>query len=153
MQRNEQLQPPQRLSRRYPLTPCISPTVLPALLVLPLRHRHLLTSCKRIPDVWLAVSNKAAQGEAVAAHPFVLAHKLQKSPTADAEQQLQEQLIATCNSVQATIMRELAHVPQSGAWLLTLPSQRAYRLHNDQYLLAVRKRLGMLPDSSLLDDW
>jgi hypothetical protein len=54
--------------------------------------------------------------------------------------------------MQTTIMRELAHAPQSGAWLITLPSQRAYRLLNDQYLLAVRKRLGMLPDSSLLVD-
>jgi len=35
---------------------------------------------------------------------------------------------------------------------LTLPSQRDYRLRDDQYLLAVRKRLGLLPDSSLLHD-
>jgi len=48
-------------------------------------------------------------------------------------------------------MRGLAHVPQNGSWLLTLPSQHAYHLHNAQYLLAVRKWLRILPDSSLLD--
>jgi hypothetical protein len=68
------------------------------------------------------------------------------------EEQLQEKLCTSCHPVQATIMRELSHAPQSGAWLLTLPTQRAYRLLNDQYLLAVRKRLGMLPDISLLND-
>ncbi len=98
----------------------------------------------------LAASSKAAQGAAAAPQPFVLAEKLQKHLTADVEEQLQKKLMTSCNPVQATIMRELSHAPQSGAWLLTLPSQRAYRLHNDQYLLAVRKRLGMLPDSSLL---
>jgi hypothetical protein len=82
----------------------------------------------------------------------VLAWKLQKLLTADREDQLQKQLMASCSPVQATILRELSHAPQSGAWLLTLPTQRAYRLLNEQYLLAVRKRLGMLPDSSLLHD-
>ncbi len=107
---------------------------------------------KDTDDVWLAASSKAAQGVAAAAQPFVLAHKLQKHLTADVEEQVQEKLIASCHPMQATIMRELAHAPQSGAWLITLPSQSAYRLHNDQYLLAVRKRLGMLPDISLRND-
>jgi Tfp pilus assembly protein PilN len=40
--------------------------------------------------------------------------------------------------MQATILRELEHTSQSGAWLLTLPSQHAYRLRDEQYLLATR---------------
>ena len=107
---------------------------------------------KDTDDVWLAASNKAAQGEAAAAQPFVLAYKLQKLITAESEKQLQEKLLLSCHPVQATILRELSHAPQSGAWLLTLPTERAYRLRNDQYLLAVRKRLGMLPDLSLFHD-
>ncbi len=54
--------------------------------------------------------------------------------------------------MQATILHELAHAGQSGAWLLTLPTQHGYRLRDEQYRLATRKRLGMLPDSSLVED-
>lgn len=40
----------------------------------------------------------------------------------------------------------------SGAWLLELPTQAAYRLPNAAYELTVRKRLGLLPHSFLLEE-
>jgi hypothetical protein len=61
-------------------------------------------------------------------------------------------MLAECKPFQRTIIGELDHAAQSAAWLLTLPTQPAYRLKDDAYRLATRKRLGMLPDSSLQTD-
>ena len=83
-------------------------------------------------------------------HPFALATKLQHDMTAELEEQELAPLLADCQPFQRTIMAELIHAAASGAWLLALPTQSSYRLRNDEYELAVRKRLGMLPHNSLL---
>lgn len=53
---------------------------------------------------------------------------------------------------QQAIVRSLSAAPQSGAFLSVLPTERAYRLTDEQMRLAVRKRLGMLPAASLATD-
>lgn len=106
---------------------------------------------KDTEDVWRAASRKAAKEHLFAA-PFPLARKLQRELTKAAEEMAADALITECKPFQVAIMQELRHAPQSGAWLTALPSRRAYRLTSEQYQLATRKRLGMLPDRSLRHD-
>ena len=50
---------------------------------------------------------------------------------------------------QQAIVRSLSAAPPSGAFLSVLPTERAYRLTDEQMRLAVRHRLGMLPAVTL----
>ena len=102
--------------------------------------------------MWFAASIKASSGIEAAAQPFIVAQKLQRELTESIEKGIKDRLMAECRRVQRTIIGELSHAPQSGAWLLALPSQPAYRLRDEEYRMAVRKRLGMLPDAVLVDD-
>jgi hypothetical protein len=106
---------------------------------------------RELDEIWCAATEKAKAGDAAAAVPFVIAEKLQRDLTEKAEAKRLKELIADCKPFQQTILRELSANPQSGAWLLALPSNPSYRLRDDDYRMAVRKRLGMLPDNSLTE--
>jgi hypothetical protein len=103
-------------------------------------------------EIWCEASAKASEGEKAAAMPFVRALKLQHDLTAQIEERELQKLMNECRPFQRTILAELNHAPQSGAWLLALPSEPSYRLKDDEYRMAVRKRLGMLPDRSLVEE-
>jgi len=98
--------------------------------------------------------NTAAQQSGVEslANKFMPAMLLQKDITAALEQQLHERMLTELGSYQQAIVSSLSAAPQSGAFLTVLPTERAYRLSDEQMRLAIRHRLGMLPALSLRAD-
>jgi hypothetical protein len=105
-----------------------------------------------IDEIWCEASAKASEGEKAAAMPFVRALKLQHELIAQIEEEELQKLMNECRPFQKTILAELNHAAQSGPWLLALPSEPSYRLKDDEYRMAVRKRLGLLPEHSLVDE-
>jgi hypothetical protein len=92
---------------------------------------------------------------------FMPAMQLQKEITAAPETHMHQRMIDgdddddsshRLSAYQQAIVRSLSAAPQSGAFLSVLPTERAYRLTDEQMRLAVRKRLGMLPAHSLAVD-
>ena len=103
-------------------------------------------------ELWRAASALAAGGVESLANKFMPAMLLQKDITAALEQQLHEKLLTELGVYQQAIVSSLSAAPQSGAFLTVLPTERAYRLSDEQMRLAVRHRLGMLPALSLRAD-
>jgi hypothetical protein len=101
---------------------------------------------KDTDDLWRAASEEAKQAP-THTHPFTLATKLQHELTVEMEKEELTRLMEDSQPFQHTILAELSHASGSGAWMLALPTQPAYRLNNEEYHLAVRKRLGILPHS------
>ena len=102
--------------------------------------------------LWRAASIHARGGIDSMANKFMPAMMLQKDITAALENQLQKQMLVQLGTYQQSIVRSLSAGPQSGAFLTVLPTERAYRLSDEQMRLAIRHRLGMLPALSLRAD-
>jgi len=108
---------------------------------------------KDFDDIWRQACEEAElRKTAPAKEAFTVAKKLQHNTTEQIERLLAERLQEACAPFQRTILTELDHAAQSGAWLLALPTEPTHRLRDDEYALATRKRLGMLPHTSLRDD-
>jgi hypothetical protein len=86
-------------------------------------------------------------------HPFSLAAKLQLVLTEGIEHTQYQQRYDSCGAYQQAIQRALSENDNCSAWLTVLPTEPAYRLRDDQFRLAVRHRLGMLPYDDLRDDY
>lgn len=84
--------------------------------------------------------------------PFTSAQKLQHSLTQSIESSVWSKLHTSVGRYQQTIMTSLTMNPSTSAWLTTLPlsHEPGYHISDDDYKLAVRHRLGMLPYDKLL---
>ena len=103
-------------------------------------------------DIWRFAAAKAKESEAdpkVASQPFACARKLQHSLTASLEAARARKLDAELKPLQRSIVGELKEAAGSGAWMQALPCDEAYCLSDEDYRLAARKRLGMLPHSRM----
>lgn len=80
--------------------------------------------------------------------------QLQSDLTRSLEATAWFQLFNRCGRYQQTILTALTLNPTTSAWLSTPPltSEPSYRLRDEEYALAVRHRLGMLPYDDLRDE-
>ena len=99
--------------------------------------------------LWRAASKSAQGGVALLAYKFMPAEQLQQRITEVLEEHLHEKTHAVLGSYQQAIVTSLNSAAQSGAFLSVLPTERAYRMTDEQMCLAIRSRLGMLPALSL----
>ena len=102
-----------------------------------------------IDDIW----QQAARGTSDAAASSPSARKLQHALTRSMEASAWMRLFNSCSRYQQTILTSLTLNPGCSAWLSTTPltSDAGYRLRDEEYLLAVRHRLGLLPYDDLRD--
>jgi len=105
---------------------------------------------KGTDDTWQAASRCARD---VTHLPFVLASKLQLALTEGIEHTLYEQCFDSCGAYQQAILRSLSEHSDCSAWLTVLPTEPAYRMRDEQFRLAVRHRLGMLPYDDLREEY
>ena len=99
--------------------------------------------------LWRAASKCAQGGVALLAYKFMPAEQLQQRITEALEEHLHEKTHAVLGTYQQAIVTSLNSAAQSGAFLSVLPTERAYRMTDEQMCLAIRSRLGMLPALSL----
>ena len=99
--------------------------------------------------LWRAASKSAQGGVALLAYKFMPAEQLQQRITEALEEHLHEKTHAVLGPYQQAIVTSLNSAAQSGAFLSVLPTERAYRMTDEQMCLAIRSRLGMLPALSL----
>ena len=105
---------------------------------------------KGTDDTWQAASRCARN---VKQQPFSLAAKLQLVLTEGIEHTQYQQCYDSCGAYQQAIQRSLSENDNCSAWLTVLPTEPAYRMRDDQFRLAARHRLGMLPYDDLRDDY
>ena len=105
---------------------------------------------KGTDDTWQAASRCARDVQHL---PFVLASKLQLALSEGIEHTLYEQCFASCGAHQQAILRSLSEHSDCSAWLTVLPTEPAYRMQDEQFRLAVRHRLGMLPYDDLREEY
>jgi hypothetical protein len=104
---------------------------------------------KGTDDTWRAASRCARN---VQQQHFSLAAKLQLELTEGIEHTLYQQCYDSCGEYQQAVQRGLSENDDCSAWLTVLPTLPAYRLRDEQFRLAARHRLGMLPYDDLRDD-
>jgi len=104
---------------------------------------------KGTDETWQAASRCARESQQGL---FVLANKLQQRLTEGLELTLFEQCFASCGPYQQAILTSLRDTADCSAWLTVLPTEPAYRMRNEQFQLAVRHRLGLLPYDDLRDE-
>lgn len=104
---------------------------------------------KSTEEIWQSASSSAT---VVVGQHFVLASKLQQALTAGIESTLYTQCYNSCQLYQQTILTSLSENPNCSAFLTVLPTRPEYRMTDDQFLLACRHRLGMLPFDDLIDE-
>jgi hypothetical protein len=105
---------------------------------------------KSIDDTWRSASAcvTVKAGSAV----FVRAIKLQHTLTAGLEFTLYVNCFNNCQRYQQTILTSISENTDCSAFLTVLPTEPAYRMRDEQFILAVRHRLGMLPYDDLRDE-
>ena len=99
--------------------------------------------------LWTDASQLAQGGIDSLACKCMPALQLQQKITEALEVHLHEKTHTTLGPYQQTIVTSLSSAAQSGAFLSVLPTERAYRMTDEQMCLAIRDRLGMLPAISL----
>jgi hypothetical protein len=85
---------------------------------------------------------------------IAFAFKLQFNLTRAIEQSIYNKLFESCNASQRTILTACTKNACSGSFLTVVPTQFevTYRMKNEQFCLAIRHRLGMLPYDELLHE-
>ena len=111
-----------------------------------------------VDDCWqrAVASGAAARGKSIAAAPSTIysAVQLQSELTRSLEATRWFELFNASARYQQTILTALTLSPATSAWLSTPPltSEPAYRLRDEEYVLAVRHRLGLLPYDDLREE-
>ena len=103
-------------------------------------------------ELWSAATTYARGGISSLVCKFMPADKLQERITEAVESKLHEDMFVVLGPYQQTILTSLGASTHSGAFLSVLPTERAYRMKDDQMRLTLRSRLGMLPSLSLLHE-
>ena len=111
-----------------------------------------LALTQSIDDSWLQVAAAAASSSR--SHAIPSAAHLQGALTRSIEATKWLQLFNGASRYQQTILTSLALNPSTSSWLSCPPlsSEPAYRMRDEEYVLAVRHRLGMLPYDDLRDE-
>ena len=83
-----------------------------------------------------------------------LANKLQANITHLIEKSIHNELFESCSASQRTIITACSEHVGAGSFLTVTPTQfeTTYRMKNEQFCLAIRHRLGMLPYDELADE-
>jgi hypothetical protein len=118
---------------------------------------------KSIDEIWLnAVNhikvtvnrNSKESNTSKTASIIASASKVQMNLTQVIERSIYKKLFDSCNATQRTIMTACSENIGTGSFLTVIPTQfeTTYRMKNEQFCLAIRHRLGMLPYDELLHE-
>ncbi len=103
---------------------------------------------KSTDELWLLASTHAKETQHT---PSAMASKLQKQLTVNIEWALFDDLLLKCSPYQRAAIKSQCE-PNCSTWLQILPTEKVYHITNEQFKLAIRHRLGMLPFDDLRDD-
>ena len=120
------------------------------------------TLVKSIDETWSSAANHINSNHSlnhnhnnnvqVKSSPIIaLANKLQANITHLIENSIHNELFESCNASQRTIITACSEHVGAGSFLTVIPTQfeTTYRMKNEQFCLAIRHRLGMLPYDEL----
>ena len=100
--------------------------------------------------LWTEARSCAARG--ASATDFLQAEHLQRQLTHSLEDHIVKAHFASATRYQQTLLTSLTQTSGGSAFLTLLPDEPEYRMRSDEFRLAVRHRLGLVPFDCLQDE-